>query len=84
MLRLRQHRNDGQLSEFDRGLIVGLRESGFSLKEVKNLLHRNQSTIKSCYQPWIMNGQESRRRDSDGRRGTSRAQDRHLQLLFYS
>lgn len=81
MPRVRQRRNYRQLSEFDRGRIVGLREGGFSYREIANRLNRNQSTIMRCYQSWTRDGQERRRRGTGGRRKTNGIQDRRLRLM---
>lgn len=81
MPRVRQRGNYHQLSEFDRGRIVGLREGGFSFREIANRLNRNQSTIIRCYQAWTREGQERRRRGTGGRRKTNEVQDRHLRLM---
>lgn len=81
MPRVRQCGNYRQLSEFDRGRIVGLREGGFSYREIANRLNRNQSTIMRCYQSWTRDGQERRQRGTGGRRRTNEIQDRRLRLM---
>lgn len=47
-----------ELSEFERGLVVGFRKGGFSYREIVKHLNRNKCTILLCYQALLRKGQE--------------------------
>lgn len=81
MPRVRRRQVYQQLSEFDRGRIVGLREAGFSFREIANRLGRHQSTIMRAYQARSENGVERRRRGTGTQRRTNERQDRRLRLM---
>ncbi|GBO43335.1 hypothetical protein AVEN_257290-1 [Araneus ventricosus] len=50
-----------QLTEFERGRVVGLREGGFSFRDIAERLGRNVSTVHDCWQQWSREGNASRR-----------------------
>lgn len=66
MPRVHRYGNCRQLSELERGRIVGLHTGGFSYREITNSFNRNQSSIVHCYQAWIWQGQERRKRGTKG------------------
>ncbi|GBM08582.1 hypothetical protein AVEN_52431-1 [Araneus ventricosus] len=39
-----------QLTEFERDLVVGLRDGGFSFRDIAERLGRNISTVHNCWQ----------------------------------
>ncbi|GBO37089.1 hypothetical protein AVEN_176224-1 [Araneus ventricosus] len=57
-----------QLTEFGRGRVVGLREGGFSFRDIAERRGRNISTVHHCWQQWSREGTASRR---PGSRGTT-------------
>lgn len=70
-----------QLSEFERGRIIGLREAGLSFREIANRTNRNPTTVMRCCQAWFDNAQNRRRVCTGRRRGTNEVQDRRLRLM---
>jgi transposase len=50
MPRVRRLGHIHQLSNFERGRIVGLREAGFSVREIARRTGRSVRTILRCYQ----------------------------------
>lgn len=76
-----QYGNYRQFSKFDRGRIWGLREGGFSYREIANRLNQHQSAIVRCYQAWSSEGHEPRRRGTVKRWRTNGLQDWHLSLM---
>ncbi|GBM76208.1 hypothetical protein AVEN_55044-1 [Araneus ventricosus] len=69
---LRRRRNHyQQLTEFERGRVVGLREGGFSFRDIAERLGRNVSTVHDCWQQWSREGTDSRRLGSGWPRGTT-------------
>ncbi|GBN79086.1 hypothetical protein AVEN_110601-1 [Araneus ventricosus] len=50
-----------QLTEFERGRVVGLREGGFSFRDIAERLGRNVFTVHDCWQQWSRECTASRR-----------------------
>ncbi|GBN55869.1 hypothetical protein AVEN_87235-1 [Araneus ventricosus] len=67
-----------QLTEFERGRVVGLREGGFSFRAIAERLGRNASTVHDCWQQWSREGTASRRPGSGRPRGTAEREDRRV------
>lgn len=81
MPRARRQANFHQLSEFDRGRIVGMREAGLSFREIATRTNRSVSTVAGCCRAWIQEGRTRRARGTGRRRRTTDRQDRRLRLL---
>ncbi|GBL96689.1 hypothetical protein AVEN_111834-1 [Araneus ventricosus] len=60
-----------QLTEFERGRVVGLHEGGFSFRDIAEKLGRNVSTVHCYWQQWSREGIASRRPGSGRPRGTT-------------
>lgn len=67
-----------QVSEFERGRIVGLREAGLSHGAVAARVQRNRSTIMRVWKLWTDEGRTARKSGSGPRNVTSARDDRHL------
>lgn len=67
-----------QISEFERGRIVGLREAGLSYRAVAARVQRNSSTIMRVWKQWTDEGRRARKSGSGPRNVTSARDDRHL------
>ncbi|GFU89007.1 transposable element Tcb1 transposase [Trichonephila clavipes] len=63
----RNRRQYEQLTDFDRGRIIGLREAGWSNRRIGRHLGRSDMVVARCWQQWITEGRVYRRR---GRRLT--------------
>ncbi|GBM11356.1 hypothetical protein AVEN_13584-1 [Araneus ventricosus] len=70
-----------QLTEFERGRVVGLREGGFSFRDIPERLGRNVSTVHDCWQQWSREGTTSRRPGSGRPRGTTERKDRRVRRM---
>ncbi|GBM00436.1 hypothetical protein AVEN_179241-1 [Araneus ventricosus] len=70
-----------QLTEFERGRVVGLREGGFSFRDIAERLGRNVSTVHDCWQQWSREDTASRRPDSGRPRGTTEREDRRVRRM---
>jgi transposase len=70
-----------QLTEFERGRIIGLREGGFSFREIAERLSRNASTVHECWQQWSREGTASRRPGSGRPRSTTEREDRRVRRM---
>lgn len=80
MPRVRQRGVFVQLSDFERGRVIGLREGGLSVRDIAQRIGRSVSTISRCWRRWT-EGQEQRRRIRPGRpRNTTEREDRALRL----
>ncbi|GFX37728.1 transposable element Tc1 transposase [Trichonephila clavipes] len=67
-----------QISEFERGRIVGLREAGLSYRAVAARVQRNSSTIMRVSKQWTDDGRTARKSVSGPRNVTSAREDRRL------
>ncbi|GBM09176.1 hypothetical protein AVEN_226691-1 [Araneus ventricosus] len=70
-----------QLTEFERGRVVGLQEGGFSFPDIAERLGRNVSTVHDCWQQWSREGAASRRPDSGRQRGTNERENRRVRSM---
>ncbi|KFM68472.1 hypothetical protein X975_07024, partial [Stegodyphus mimosarum] len=57
----KQRSSFDQVSEFDRGRIVGYRERGLSLREVDSRVGRNQTIVMRICDRWMQEGTTNRR-----------------------
>ncbi|GFV69379.1 transposable element Tc1 transposase [Trichonephila clavipes] len=67
-----------QISVFERGRIVGLREAGLSYRAVAARVQRNSSTIMRVSKQWTDEGRTARKSVSGPRNVTSAREDRRL------
>ncbi|GFX90755.1 transposable element Tcb2 transposase [Trichonephila clavipes] len=67
-----------QISVFERGRIVGLREAGLSYRAVAARVQRNSSTIMRVSKQWTDEGRTARKSGSGPRNVTSTREDRRL------
>ncbi|GFU95098.1 transposable element Tcb1 transposase [Trichonephila clavipes] len=57
----RNRRQYEQLTDFDRGRIIGLREAGWSNRRIGRHLGRSDMVVARCWQQWIAEGRVYRR-----------------------
>ncbi|GFV31322.1 transposable element Tc1 transposase [Trichonephila clavipes] len=57
----RNRRQYEQLTDFDRGRIIGLREEGWSNRRIGRHLGRSDMVVARCWQQWITEGRVYRR-----------------------
>ena len=81
MPRVRRRNVYHQLTDFERGRIVGLREGGLSYREIGLRLNRNPATIMRVYQIWNEEGRGTRIRSTGQPRRTTERQNRRLRML---
>ncbi|GBM12740.1 hypothetical protein AVEN_228528-1 [Araneus ventricosus] len=70
-----------QLTKFERGRVVGLREGGFSFRDIAERLGRNVSTVHDCWQQWSRESTALRRPGSGRPRGTTGREDRRVRSI---
>lgn len=74
----RHRRQYDQLSEFERGRIIGMMEAGLSARRVASHLGRSDSTVRRCWDQWIRERSHTRRPGSGRPRQTNSREDRHI------
>ncbi|GFU76407.1 HTH_38 domain-containing protein [Trichonephila clavipes] len=74
----RNRRQYEQLTDFDRGRIIGLREAGWSNRRIGRHLGRSDMVVARCWQQWITEGRMYRRGGSGRPRNTSDREDRAI------
>ncbi|GFU08916.1 transposable element Tcb2 transposase [Trichonephila clavipes] len=67
-----------QLSQFERGRIIGLMEAGWSARRVARELGRSVCVVRRYWDQWIREMSFTRRSGSGQPRQTSRREDRHI------
>ncbi|GBL86630.1 hypothetical protein AVEN_78210-1 [Araneus ventricosus] len=70
-----------QLTEFERGREVGLREGGFSFLDIAERLGRNVSTVHDCWQQWSRGRYCLKKTGSGMPRGTTEREDRRVRRM---
>ncbi|GFT83678.1 transposable element Tc1 transposase [Trichonephila clavipes] len=67
-----------QLTEFERGRIIGLREGGFSSRAIGTRVQWNSSTVMRVWKQWSDEHRTTRKTGSRRWKVTSARDDRHL------
>ncbi|GFW32887.1 HTH_Tnp_Tc3_2 domain-containing protein [Trichonephila clavipes] len=77
----RNRRQYEQLTDFDRGRIIGLREAGWSNRRIDRHLGRSDMVVARCWQQWITEGRVYRRGGSGRPRNTNDREDRAIRRV---
>ncbi|GFT96531.1 transposable element Tcb2 transposase [Trichonephila clavipes] len=80
----RNWRQYEQLTDFDRGRIMGLREAGWSNRRIGRHLGRSDMVVARCWQQWITEGRVYRRGGSGRPRNTNDREDRAIRRVATS
>ncbi|GFV30851.1 transposable element Tcb2 transposase [Trichonephila clavipes] len=80
----RNRRQYEQLTDFDRGRIIGLREAGWSNRRIGRHLGRSDMVVARCWQQWITEGRVYRRGGSGRPRNTNDSEDRAIRRVATS
>ncbi|GFY09236.1 transposable element Tcb1 transposase [Trichonephila clavipes] len=67
-----------QLSEFERGLIIGMKTAGRSTRRVAGQVDRSECAVRNCWEQWTRKGTHARRAGSGASRKTTRRDDRMI------
>ncbi|GFW02583.1 HTH_Tnp_Tc3_2 domain-containing protein [Trichonephila clavipes] len=74
----RAKRHFSQLSEFERGLIIGMKTSGWSTRGVAGQVDRSECAVRNCWEQWTREGTHARETGSGATRKTTRREDRKI------
>ncbi|GFX45027.1 transposable element Tcb1 transposase [Trichonephila clavipes] len=74
----RARRHFSQLSEFERGLIIGMKTAGWMTRRVAGQVDRSECAIRNCWEQWIREGTHARKTGSGVTRKTTRREDRRI------
>ncbi|GFY31276.1 transposable element Tcb1 transposase [Trichonephila clavipes] len=74
----RARRHFSQLSEFDRGLIIGMKTAGWSTRRVAGQMDRLECAVRNCWEQWTREGTHVRKTGSRATRKTTRREDRRI------
>ena len=81
MPRRRVRNQYNQLSDFKRGGIIDLCETGLSTREISARVGRDARTVGRCCQQWLQEGTHTRRAGSGSSRITSEREDRRIRRM---
>ncbi|GFX37208.1 transposable element Tc1 transposase [Trichonephila clavipes] len=74
----RAGRHFSQLSEFERGLIIGMKTAGWSTRRVAGQVNCSECAVRNCWEQWTREGTHARKIGSGASRKTTRREDRRL------
>ncbi|GFT55554.1 transposable element Tcb2 transposase [Trichonephila clavipes] len=72
----RARRHFSQLSEFERGLIIGMKTARWSTRRVAGQVDRSECAVRNCWEQWTREGTHARKTGSGVTRKTTRREDR--------
>ncbi|GFW98373.1 uncharacterized protein TNCV_1092511 [Trichonephila clavipes] len=71
----RARRHFSQLSEFERGLIIGIKTAGWSTRRVAGQVDRSECAVRNCWEQWTREGTHGRKTGSGATKKTTRRED---------
>ncbi|GFT21739.1 transposable element Tcb1 transposase [Trichonephila clavipes] len=74
----RARRHFSQLSEFERGLIIGMKTAGWSTRRVAGQVDRSECAVRNCWEQWTRDGTHARKTRSGATRKTTRRDNRRI------
>ncbi|GFU98913.1 transposable element Tc1 transposase [Trichonephila clavipes] len=74
----RARRHFSQLSEFERGLIIGMKTTVWSTRRVAGQVDRSECAVRNCWEQWTREGAHARKTGSGATRKTARREDRRI------
>ncbi|GFW06700.1 transposable element Tc1 transposase [Trichonephila clavipes] len=74
----RARRHFSQLSEFERGLIIGMKTAGWLTRRVAGKVDRSECAVRNCWEQWTREGTHARKTGSGATRKTTRREDRRI------
>ncbi|GFU20996.1 transposable element Tcb1 transposase [Trichonephila clavipes] len=74
----RARRHFSQLSDFESGLIIGMKTAGWSTCCVSGQVDRSECAVRNCWEQWTREGTHARKTGSGATRKTTRREDRRI------
>ncbi|GFV10251.1 transposable element Tcb1 transposase [Trichonephila clavipes] len=74
----RARRHFSQLSEFGRGLIIGMKTAGWSTRRVAGQVDHSECAVRNCWEQWTREGTHVRKTGSGAIWKTTRREDRMI------
>ncbi|GFW94349.1 transposable element Tcb1 transposase [Trichonephila clavipes] len=74
----RARRHLSQLSELERGLIIGMKTARWSTRRVAGQVDRSECAVRNCWEQWTREGTHERKTGSRATRKTTRREDRRI------
>ncbi|GFT08964.1 transposable element Tc1 transposase [Trichonephila clavipes] len=74
----RARRHFSQLSEFERGLINGMKTAVWSTRRVAGQVDRSECAVRNCWEQWTRKRTHARKTGSGVTRKTTRREDRRI------
>ncbi|GFT34998.1 HTH_Tnp_Tc3_2 domain-containing protein [Trichonephila clavipes] len=71
-------RHFSQLNEFERGLIIGMKTTGWSRRRIASQVDRSERAVRDCWEQWTREGTHARKTGSGVTRKTTRRKDRRI------
>ncbi|GFW27645.1 transposable element Tc1 transposase [Trichonephila clavipes] len=71
-------RHFSQLSEFERGLIIGMKTAGWSTRRVAGQVDRSECAVRNCWEQGTREGTHARKIGFGVTRKTTRREDRRI------
>ncbi|GFV27416.1 HTH_Tnp_Tc3_2 domain-containing protein [Trichonephila clavipes] len=71
----RARRHFSQLSEFERGLIIGMKTAGWPTRRVDGQVDRSECAVRNCWKQWTREGTYARKSGSGASRKTTKRED---------
>ncbi|GFW40601.1 transposable element Tc1 transposase [Trichonephila clavipes] len=74
----RARRHFSQLSEIERGLIIGMKTAGWSTRRVAGQVDRSECAVRNFWEQWTRESTHARKTGSGATRKTTRREDRMI------
>ncbi|GFS73453.1 transposable element Tc1 transposase [Trichonephila clavipes] len=74
----RARRHFSHLSEFERGLIIGIKTAGWSTRRVAGQVDCSECAVRNYWEQWTREGTHVRKTGSGATRKTTRREDRRI------
>ncbi|GFV79642.1 uncharacterized protein TNCV_1724671 [Trichonephila clavipes] len=71
-------RHFSQLSEFESGLIIGMKAAGWSTRRVAGKVDRSECVVRNCWEQWTRESTQVRKTGSGETRKITRREDRSI------
>ncbi|GFX76667.1 uncharacterized protein TNCV_663761 [Trichonephila clavipes] len=74
----RARRHFSQLSELEKGLIIGMKTASWSTRRVAGQVDRSEYAVRNRWEQWTRKGTHARKTGSGATRKTTRREDRRI------